>query len=57
MPEQDMAGDQAGARIHLLLPVERVIPDAASLTTAAVSTERRDWWLARLERSYALLAS
>ena len=29
VPEQDMAGDQAGARIDLLLPVERVQQRAA----------------------------
>ena len=40
-----------------VLPVERVVPDAQNLDAAAVSAERRDWWIARLERSYALLAS
>lgn len=38
------------------LPVGRVQPDAALLEQHAASPERRDWWLARLERCHALLA-
>lgn len=37
------------------LPVRRVEPDATLLEAHAASPERRDWWLARLERCYALL--
>ncbi len=37
------------------LPVGRIVPDAALLERHAASTERRDWWLARLERCYRLL--
>lgn len=33
----------------------RVVPDAARLDDLAASAERRDWWLARLTRSYAVL--
>jgi O-succinylbenzoate synthase len=38
------------------IPVRRVSPDPALLRRYAASEERRDWWLARLARSYALLA-
>ena len=38
------------------LPVRRVTPDAAALATHAASPERTQWWLARLERCYELLA-
>lgn len=34
----------------------RVIPDAAALARLEAPAERRDWWLARLERCHALLA-
>ena len=37
------------------LPVRRVEPDAALLEAHAASPECRGWWLARLERCYALL--
>jgi o-succinylbenzoate synthase len=37
------------------LPLERVAPDPARLGELAVSPERRDWWLARLERCHAVL--
>lgn len=37
------------------LPVGRIEPDAALLDAHAASAERRDWWLARLERCYAVL--
>ncbi|WP_171013027.1 o-succinylbenzoate synthase [Microbacterium sp. 2FI] len=35
-----------------MLPVGRVIPDAALLDEHAASAERRDWWLARLGRCW-----
>jgi O-succinylbenzoate synthase len=38
-----------------VIPVGRVTPEPARLNRLAVSTERRDWWLARLERCHALL--
>ncbi|MEU2204863.1 o-succinylbenzoate synthase [Microbacterium oleivorans] len=38
------------------LPVGRVTPDAALLDGHAAEAERRDWWLARLERCHAILA-
>lgn len=34
----------------------RVTPDAAALDRLAADAERRDWWLARLERCHALLS-
>jgi len=37
------------------LPVKRVAPDADRLVELAASPERTAWWLARLERCYALL--
>jgi O-succinylbenzoate synthase len=37
------------------IAVRRVTPDAALLARHAASAERRDWWLARLVRTYALL--
>ena len=37
------------------LPVSRVIPSPTLLDQHAASPERRDWWIARLERTYALL--
>lgn len=37
------------------IEVRRVSPDADLLELHAASAERRDWWLARLERCYALL--
>ncbi|WP_104126350.1 o-succinylbenzoate synthase [Cryobacterium sp. Y57] len=39
------------------IPVRRVVPDAALLDQHAASPERRDWWLARLARSHALVAA
>lgn len=38
------------------IPVRRVSPDPALLDRYAASEARRDWWLARLARSYALIA-
>lgn len=40
-----------------VLPVGRVAPDAALLAEHAAPAERREWWLARLERCHALLAA
>lgn len=39
------------------LPVGRVAPDAALLDELAAPPERREWWLARLERCHALLGA
>jgi o-succinylbenzoate synthase len=39
------------------IPVRRVVPDPVLLDRFAASVERRDWWLARLSRCYALLAA
>jgi O-succinylbenzoate synthase len=39
------------------IPVHRVVPDAALLDQHAASPERRDWWLARLARTHALIAA
>jgi len=39
------------------IPVRRVDPDAALLEQHAASPERRDWWLARLARTHALIAA
>jgi O-succinylbenzoate synthase len=39
------------------LPVGRVTPDSALLDAHAASVERREWWLARLERCHAVLAA
>jgi O-succinylbenzoate synthase len=39
------------------IPVGRVTPDAAALTRLAASDDRRDWWLERLGRCHAVLAS
>lgn len=38
------------------IPVRRVVPDADLLGRHAASLDRRDWWLARLARTHALLA-
>lgn len=38
------------------LPLRRVVPDASLLDAHAATPERRDWWLARLERCHAVLA-
>jgi O-succinylbenzoate synthase len=38
-----------------MLPVGRVAPSPDLLRTLAVGPERREWWLARLERCHALL--
>lgn len=40
---------------HGMIPVGRVTPDPDLLERHAASPERRDWWLARLERCHALL--
>jgi O-succinylbenzoate synthase len=37
------------------IPVVRVVPDADLLDAHAASADRRDWWLARLTRTYGLL--
>jgi O-succinylbenzoate synthase len=37
------------------IPVMRVVPDADLLDAHAASADRRDWWLARLTRTYGLL--
>lgn len=37
------------------VPVGRVTPDAAALRRLAASADRREWWLARLERCHRLL--
>ncbi|MFJ4173303.1 o-succinylbenzoate synthase [Microbacterium sp. NPDC089696] len=39
------------------IPAERAVPDAAALDRLAASPDRRDWWLARLERCHAVLAA
>ncbi|MDR5701420.1 o-succinylbenzoate synthase [Agromyces aerolatus] len=39
------------------VPVRRVLPDPALLDRAAADADRTAWWLARLERCYALLAA
>ncbi|SIT67943.1 o-succinylbenzoate synthase [Microbacterium sp. RU33B] len=39
------------------LRVGRVVPDAALLDELAAPSERREWWLARLERCHALLGA
>jgi O-succinylbenzoate synthase len=37
------------------IEVRRVVPDPAMLDAHSASAERTDWWLERLERTYALL--
>jgi len=37
------------------IPAARVTPDDAALTRLAAADDRRDWWLERLERCYAVL--
>ncbi len=39
------------------IPVGRVTPDAARIERLAASADRRQWWLERLTRCHALLAS
>ncbi len=39
------------------LEAGRIVPDAALLAAHAAPAERREWWLARLERCYTLLAA
>ena len=39
------------------LPVGRIEPDAALLAAHAARPERRDWWLARLERCHGMLGA
>ncbi|MFO7691034.1 MAG: o-succinylbenzoate synthase [Cryobacterium sp.] len=41
--------------VHGAIPVRRVTPDADLLELHAASAERRQWWLERIERCYALL--
>lgn len=38
-----------------MIPADRVTPDGAALDRLAADDDRRDWWLARLERSYRVL--
>lgn len=47
--------DPALAARSGVIEVGRVAPDAARLDALAASAERRDWWLARLARAYAVL--
>ncbi|MFD5213529.1 o-succinylbenzoate synthase [Microbacterium sp. NPDC058345] len=52
------ADDVADARpVGGSVSTARVTPDAAALDRLAAPAERRDWWLARLERCHALLAA
>ncbi|MFS0852872.1 o-succinylbenzoate synthase [Microbacterium sp. 179-I 3D4 NHS] len=39
-----------------ILPAERATPEAAALDRLAAPEDRRDWWLARLERCHRVLA-
>lgn len=39
------------------VPVGRVVPDAAALTRLAAPADRHEWWMARLERCYGVLAA
>ena len=39
------------------IPVRRVVPDADLLDAWAAAPERRDWWIARITRTYALLTA
>lgn len=51
------ADDVADARpVGGFVSTARVSPDAAALTRLEAPAERREWWLARLERCHALLA-
>ncbi len=45
------------APIDGVIRAGRAVPDAGALTAFAASADRRDWWLARLERCHALLAA
>ena len=38
-----------------VIPADRVTPDGAALDRLAAGDDRRDWWFARLERSYRVL--
>ncbi|MFJ4253422.1 o-succinylbenzoate synthase [Microbacterium sp. NPDC090003] len=38
-----------------VIPADRVTPDGAALDRLAAGVDRRDWWLARLERSFRVL--
>ncbi|UJP08971.1 o-succinylbenzoate synthase [Microbacterium sp. KUDC0406] len=50
------ADDVADARpVAGSVSAARVVPDAAALDRLAAPAERRDWWVARLERCYAWL--
>ncbi len=49
--------DVADARpVDGSISAARVVPDAAALDRLAASADRRDWWLARLERCHGILA-
>ncbi len=37
------------------ISADRVVPDTAALTRLSASADRRDWWLARLERCHEVL--
>ncbi|MFE6735590.1 o-succinylbenzoate synthase [Microbacterium sp. NPDC057741] len=51
------ADDVADARpVAGSVSAARVVPDAAALERLAAPAERRDWWLARLQRCHSLLA-
>jgi O-succinylbenzoate synthase len=51
------ADDVADARpVGGSVSAARVIPDAAALARLEAPTERREWWLPRLDRCHALLA-
>ncbi|WP_353116045.1 o-succinylbenzoate synthase [Microbacterium sp.] len=50
--------DVADARPHDgSIPAVRPVPDAAALDRLASADDRRDWWLSRLRRCHALLAT
>ncbi|REJ04920.1 O-succinylbenzoate synthase [Microbacterium bovistercoris] len=51
------ADDVADARpVAGSVSASRVVPDAAALDRLAAPADRRDWWLARLERCHEVLA-
>ena len=39
------------------IPVRRVTPDARLLDAHAAEPDRRDWWLDRIRRTHAVLAT
>src|SRR5690606_28295476 len=52
------ADDVAEARpVGGSVPAARAVPDAAALARLEAPADRRQWWLARVERCHALLAS